>query len=127
DIVQEAMVERVAGFGERGFQIVKMHDQAGLHVRLAFDGDAGAEGMTVHPRIGMAGSRRRQPMGSLEEEFLIDTHSGSLEHDPEKWKPVFRKDHSQQNLEFAAPGQGLRLRLNEARAACGSGGSSAIW
>jgi hypothetical protein len=33
-------------------------------------------------------------VGRLEEEFLIDTHGAGLEHDPEKWKPVFRKDHA---------------------------------
>jgi hypothetical protein len=26
-----------------------------------------------------------------------DFNASLLEHDPEKWKPVFRKDHAQQN------------------------------
>jgi hypothetical protein len=33
-------------------------------------------------------------VGCLKVEFLIDTHGGGLEHDPEKWKPVFRNDHA---------------------------------
>ena len=49
-----------------------------VSVGLAVDGDAHAEGMSVHPRIRMTGRRRRQEMGGLEKEFFIDAHGGCL-------------------------------------------------
>ena len=74
-------------------------------VGLAVDGDAHAEGMSVHPRIRMARRRRRQEMGGLEGELFIDAHGSRLG-------------------DFARRCQGA---ITAARAACGSAGSSAIW
>ena len=55
----------------------------------------------------MTWRRRRQKVGGLEEEFLIDTHGG--------WFRGFSR---------GKPGPGS---INAGRAACGSAGSSAIW
>ena len=92
DLVQEAMVERIARLGQRGFDVVEVQ-----HARRS--SGSGSPSMVTRARnecpwmreFGMAWRRRRQKVGGLEKEFLIDTHGGGLEHDPEKWKPVFRK------------------------------------
>ena len=72
------MVERVARLGDRSFDVVEMDEHAGHGIGLAVDRDAGAERMAVHPRVRMTWGRGRQQVGSLEEEFLIDTHGGGL-------------------------------------------------
>ena len=68
------MIERVARIGDRSFQLVEMQYNSGVLIRLPIHGDARAERMTVHPRIGMAGRGRRQEVGRLEEEFFINSH-----------------------------------------------------
>ena len=74
DLVEKAMVERLAHFRQRRFQIVEMHDHAVRWVGVAVDADARAERMPVHPRIRVSGGGRGQEMSRLEEEFLIDAH-----------------------------------------------------
>src|ERR1700681_4203042 len=51
DVVEKAMVERVAGVRQRRFEVVERHHDARLRVGLAVDGDAHAEGMSVYSRI----------------------------------------------------------------------------
>src|SRR3970040_2821430 len=72
------MTERCAGVGDRVFEVIEMDEDAGLLLRLAVHGDTDAEGMSVHPRIGMAGGRRRKKMGGFEKELFIDAHNGCL-------------------------------------------------
>ena len=74
DLVEQTMVECFARLADRAFDVLQMHHQAGPIVGFAGDGDAHAEGMSVHPRIGMTGRRRRQEMGGFEEEFFVDAH-----------------------------------------------------
>jgi hypothetical protein len=43
-------------------------------------------------------NRRLQPLGHLSDcgnAYSFGISASNLEHDPEKWKPVFRKDHAQ--------------------------------
>ena len=51
------MVERIARLGDRGFDVVEMEQHAGRGIGLAVDGDAGAERMSVHPRVRMTWGR----------------------------------------------------------------------
>ena len=43
------MIERLARLGQRRFDIVEVQQHAGRGIRLAVDGDAGAERMSVDP------------------------------------------------------------------------------
>src|SRR4029079_9966785 len=78
DLVQEAMVERLARIGDRGLDVVEMHHHAGGFVRLAVEGDAHAEGMSVHPRIRVPRRRRGKEMCGLETELFVDAHGSRL-------------------------------------------------
>src|SRR6476659_7828649 len=78
DLVQEVMIERLARLSQRRFDIVEVQQHPGRGIRLAVDGDAGAERMSVDPGVGMGWRRRRQKVGGLEKEFLIDTHGAGL-------------------------------------------------
>ena len=49
DLIQEVMIERLARLGQRRFDIVEVQQHAGRGIRLAVDGDAGAERMSVDP------------------------------------------------------------------------------
>jgi len=62
---------------------------------------AGRLGWHVYPAVrvtdrclkrALSGSARYLEGGRRARHFQ---RTGSLEHDPEKWKPVFRKDHAQ--------------------------------
>ncbi len=72
------MIQRLVHVGQCRLDVVEVHDDAGLVVGLAVDGSAHAEGVSVHPRIGMTGRRRRQEMCGLEGELFVDTHGSRL-------------------------------------------------
>src|SRR5215831_2376480 len=93
------MVQRVANVCRRRFEVVEMDHNAGFLIQLAVDRNAHAERMSVYPRIGMARRRRREQMGGLESEFLIDTHGSRL-------------------LDFAMPDQGNAHRSPNSLCVC---------
>ena len=57
DVVEETMVERVARLGDCSLDVVEMEKHASRGIGLAVDCDAGAERMSVHPRVRMTWGR----------------------------------------------------------------------
>ena len=67
-------IERVAGVGDGGGQVVEVEHVAGIGTGLALDRDPRAEGVPVDAGVGMSGRGRRQVVGGLEQEVFVDAH-----------------------------------------------------
>jgi urease accessory protein len=71
-----------------------------LHWRVRYQGEALFVALEGRPEeytapLGEMISARRVGVSILDEEEGEGAISATLEHDPEKWRPVFRKDHAQ--------------------------------